>query len=90
MPSSPKKGKYDAHNGGGGGKGGSDHEKFTPSVLNSLCKKDLLTYLHIFINIEVKTDVLHCKKNNYLFCNFMKFLVGYILVHNQTFGQRFC
>ena len=34
-------------------RGGSDHEKFTPSVLNSLCKKDLLTYLHIFINIEV-------------------------------------
>lgn len=53
MPSPPKKGKYDAHNGGGGGKGGSDHEKFTPSVLNSLCKKDLLTYLHIFINIEI-------------------------------------
>lgn len=53
MPSPPKKGKYNAYNGGGGGKGGSDHEKFTPPVLNSLCKKDLLTYLHISISIEV-------------------------------------
>ena len=53
MPSPPKEEKYDAHSGGGGGKRVSDHEKFTPPALNSLCKKDLWTYLHIFISIEV-------------------------------------